>query len=175
MRTLIVPALFGLILLAIAITTRSGKLARENPGAPISSGMREAMGMMVLPPEQEAALAQLFPTAEITRTGLRYVVTRPGTDDTKPQRGQVVAIHYRGTFLDGAPLDDSYSKGTPYRFEAGKAQVVPGLDQAVLDMTVGERRSLVIPYWLAYGEKGVKGKIPEQSTLLFDVELLAIE
>lgn len=172
MRTLIVPAIFGLILLAIAITTRSGKLARENPGAPINSAMREAMDMMVLPPEQEAAVNLLLPDAEITPTGLRYVVQRTGQPDSQPQRGEVVGIHYKGTFMDGTYLDDSYSKGETFKFEVGKAQVVPGMDQAVMDMNVGEKRALVVPYWLAYGEAGVKGKIPEKSTLLFEIELV---
>jgi len=172
MRTLIVPAIFGLILLAIAITTRSGKLARENPGAPINSAMREAMNMMTLPPAQEVALQQLMPGAEITRTGLRFLVEREGEPDSQPQRGEVVGIHYRGTFMDGSYLDDSYSKGETFKFEVGKAQVIPGMDQAVMDMNIGEKRSLAVPYWLAYGEAGVKGKIPEKSTLLFEIELL---
>lgn len=175
MRTLIVPAIFGLILLAIAITTRSGKLARENPGAPINAAMREAMDMMVLPPEQEAVINQLYPGAEMTRTGLRYIITQPGTGDTKPQRGQLVAIHYRGNFLDGTYLDDSYSKGSAFSLEAGKAQVIPGMDQAIMDMTKGEKRIIIIPYWLAYGDAGVKGKIPEKSTLVFEVELVDIQ
>ncbi len=172
MRTLIVPAIFGLILLAIAITTRSGKFARENPGAPINSAMREAMNMMVLPPEQEAEIARIYPGAQITQTGLRYVINRPGEEGTKPRRGEVVAIHYRGTFMDGTYLDDSYSKGESFKFEVGKAQVIPGMDQAVLDMNIGEKRSLAVPYWLAYGERGVQGKIPEKTTLLFELELL---
>jgi FKBP-type peptidyl-prolyl cis-trans isomerase len=175
MRTLIVPAIFGLILLAIAITTRSGKLARENPGNPINSAMREAMNMMVLAPEQEAYISQRFPGVEITQTGLRYLITEPGEGTTKPERGQLVAIHYRGTFLDGTYLDDSYSKGAPFSLEAGQAQVVPGMDQAIMDMTKGEKRTLIIPYWLAYGESGVKGKIPEKSTLVFEVELVDLQ
>jgi len=175
MRTLIVPAIFGFILLLIALTTRSGFLARENPGAPINSAMREAMDMMILPPEQEAVISQRYPDTEITDKGLRFIITEPGEGTTKPIRGQLVAIHYRGTFLDGTYLDDSYSKGRPVSLEAGKAQVVPGLDQAVMDMTKGERRLIIVPYWLAYGEKGVKGKIPEKSTLVFEVELVDIK
>lgn len=174
MRTLIVPAVFGLILLAIAITTRSGKLARENPGAPINSAMREAMDMMVLPPAKEAVINQLYPEAQMTQTGLRYIVTQPGEGTVKPTRGQPVAIHYRGNFLDGTYLDDSYSKGRPFSLEAGKAQVIPGMDQAIMDMTKGERRLIIVPYWLGYGESGVKGKIPEQATLVFEVELIDI-
>jgi hypothetical protein len=174
MRTLLVPAIFGIILLTIAIVTRSGTFARENPGAPINSAMREAMDMMVLPPEQEAIIGQLYPNAEITKSGLRYVVTQAGDGVTIPARGQPVAIHYRGTFLDGTYLDDSFKHNDTYKFPAGKAQVVPGLDQAVLDMSKGEKRILIIPYWLGYGEKGVQGKIPEKTTLVFEVELVDV-
>jgi len=174
MRTLLVPALFGLILLMIAIVTRSGKFARENPGAPINSAMREAMDMMVLPPDQEAIIGQLYPGAGITKAGLRYLVTQEGDGVTIPDRGQPVAIHYRGTFLDGTYLDDSFKRGDTYKFPAGKAQVVPGLDEAVLTMSKGEKRILIIPYWLGYGEKGVQGKIPKKTTLVFEVELVDV-
>ncbi len=153
--------------------TRSGKLARENPGAPINSAMREAMNLMTLPPADEAAVRQQFPAARITSTGLRYVVTRPGDGTTRPARGQTVAVNYEGTFLDGTPLDRS-EKGAPYRFQVGRAQVIPGWDEAILDMTEGEKRTLIVPYWLAYGEKGVKGHIPPKSTLIFDIELAEV-
>lgn len=174
MRTLLVPALFGLALLGIAIVTRSGKLARDNPGAPINSAMREAMDMMVLDPRDEAIINQLYPQAEITQSGLRYVTTQAGDGTTHPTRGQPVAIHYRGRFLDGTYLDDSFKRGDTYKFPAGKAQVVPGMDEAIMTMTPGEKRTLIIPYWLGYGEKGVQGKIPAKTTLVFEVELVEL-
>ena len=63
-RVLLVPALFGVILLTIAIVTRSGKFARENPGQPINSAMREAMNMMNLDPDVEAMIGlRQAPTA----------------------------------------------------------------------------------------------------------------
>ncbi len=172
LRPLLVPALFGLALLTIALVTRSGKLARDNPGAPINSAMREAMHMMTLPPADEAEVTRRFPAAEITSTGLRYVVTQPGDGVTKPARGQPVLVNYRGTFLDGTYLDDSFKRGAPYGFPAGQAQVIPGWDEAVMDMSKGEKRTLIIPYWLAYGEKGVTGHIPPKATLIFEVELV---
>ena len=49
------------------------------------------------------------------------------------------------------------------------------MDQAIMDMTKGERRTIIVPYWLGYGEAGVKGKIPEQATLVFEVELIDIK
>ena len=172
LRTLLVPALFGLALLTIALVTRSGKLARDNPGAPINSAMREAMDQMTLPPADEAAVLQRFPTAKITRTGLRYVVTQSGDGVSHPERGQVVAVNYRGAFLDGTYLDDSFKRGAPYNFQVGRAQVIPGWDEGILDMTKGEKRTLIVPYWLAYGEKGVKGSIPPKTTLVFEIELV---
>lgn len=174
LRTLLVPAIFGLALLTIALITRSGKLARDNPGAPINSAMREAMNMMTLPPADEATVRQRFPSAEITSSGLRYLVTRPGDGKTRPARGQTVAVTYRGAFLDGTYLDDSFKRGAPYSFQVGRAQVIPGWDEAILDMTKGEKRTLIIPYWLAYGEKGVKGHIPPKATLVFEMELVNV-
>jgi FKBP-type peptidyl-prolyl cis-trans isomerase len=173
-RVLLVPAFFGLILLTIAIVTRSGKFARENPGNPINSAMRESMNMMVLDPADEAAISLRFPTAQITSTGLRYLINEPGDGTTKPERGQTVSVHYRGMFMDGTTLDSSFKRGEPFSFEVGLARVIPGWDEGVRDMTVGEKRTLIIPYWLGYGENGIQGHIPERATLIFEVELLKI-
>ena len=174
LRSLLVPALFGLALLTIAVVTRSGWFARDNPGAPINSAMREAMNMMTLDPADEAEVARRFPSAQITSTGLRFVVTLPGDGVTRPERGQKVLVNYRGHFLDGTYLDDSFKRGGPYGFQAGLAQVIPGWDEAVMTMSKGEKRTLIIPYWLGYGDKGIKGHIPGKTTLVFEVELLDI-
>jgi|GEM_PF-364759 len=173
-RVLLVPAFFGLILLTIALVTRSGKFARENPGNPINSAMREAMNMMILNPIDEAAINLRYPTAKITSSGLRYVITTPSKDTIKPERGQSVVVNYRSTFMDGKELDNSYKRGKPLDFQVGLARVIPGWDEGVHDMTVGEKRTLIIPYWLGYGEKGIQGHIPEKATLIFEVELLEI-
>ncbi|MCC5022120.1 MAG: FKBP-type peptidyl-prolyl cis-trans isomerase [Candidatus Synoicihabitans palmerolidicus] len=174
LRSLLVPALFGLALLTIALITRSGIFARDNPGMPINSAMREAMHMMVLAPADEAFVSQHYPNASITSTGLRYLVTTPGNGLTKPQRGDVVSVEYRSAFIDGTPLDDSYKNEGPYQFPAGLARVIPGWDEAVMDMSVGERRTLIVPYWLGYGENGIKGHIPGKITLIFEVNLTGI-
>ena len=173
-RVLLVPALFGVILFTIAIVTRSGKFARENPGQPINSAMREAMNMMNLDPDVEATISLRYPTAKITSTGLRYVIDKPGDGITKPERGQTVAVNYRGAFLDGTEFDNSYKRGEPFTFQVGLARVIPGWDEGVRDMTLGETRTLIIPYWLGYGDKGIQGHIPGKATLIFDVELVDI-
>ena len=173
LRTLLVPALFGLALLIAALITRTGILARKNPGEPINSAMREAMGQASLPPRDAEQVAQRFPNAIVTPSGLRYRVDRPGQGGPMPQRGQFVSVHYRGELLDGTPFDDSYSRGEgPFNFPVGIGRVVPGWDEALMTMTKGEKRTLIVPYWLAYGEKGQRGRIPPRATLVFEVELV---
>lgn len=174
LRTLLVPAVFGAILLTIALVTRSGKFARDNPGAPINSAMREAMNMMVLAPNDEALVNQRFPGAKITSTGLRYIVRQPGDGVTRPRRGQTAIVHYQGALLDGRVFDDSRKQGQPFAFAVGLARVIKGWDEGVLDMTKGEKRTLIIPHWLGYGEKGVQEHIPAAATLVFEVELIDV-
>lgn len=174
LRSLLVPVVFGLALLAIAIVVRTGILARQDPGRPINSAMREAMQQVSLPPNDEALIQQQYPNAITTASGLRYIVEREGTGTETPRRGQIAAVHYRGTFLDGTPFDDSYSREGPFNFPVGQGRVIAGWDEAVMDMKIGEKRRLIIPYWLAYGEKGSRGKIPPRATLVFEVELLEL-
>lgn len=175
LRSLLVPVVFGVVLLVMAFVTRSGYFARDNPGLPISSAMRDALGSPGLSEADEAIVEQRFPDAAETRSGLRYIIRKPGTGTVKPQRGQLVSVHYRGTLLDGTVFDDSRSRGEgPLNFVVGTGRVIPGWDEGIMDMTEGEQRTLIIPYWLAYGEKGIRGKIPARATLVFEVELLDI-
>jgi FKBP-type peptidyl-prolyl cis-trans isomerase len=173
MRTLIVPALFGLILLCIALITRSGIAARENPGVPINSAMREAMNAQQLPAQDAILVDQRFPGAASLPSGIRYVVLQLGEGEAKPRPGQWVRVHYTAHFLDGSFFDSSREGDEgPFNFQLGTGRVIAGWDEIIPTMRRGERRIVIIPYWRAYGDRGIRGKVPRQATLVFDLELI---
>ncbi|KAM4598007.1 peptidyl-prolyl cis-trans isomerase FKBP10-like [Polymixia lowei] len=80
-----------------------------------------------------------------------------------------VRYHYNGTLLSGAPFDSSHSRNTTYDTYVGQGDIIKGMDEGLLGMCVGERRIIIIPPFLAYGEKGYATQIPPQATLVFEV------
>lgn len=87
----------------------------------------------------------------------------------------IVSMHYRGTLEDGTEFDSSHKRNEPFKFQLGLGQVIKGFDRGLLGMCVGEKRKLIIPPNLAYGDDGVSDVIPPKSTLIFEVELVSIE
>lgn len=109
-----------------------------------------------------------------TDTGLKYYDLEVG-DGATPQTGQIVSVHYTGWLEDGTKFDSSLDRGQPFTFTLGMHQVIPGWDEGVATMKVGGRRQLVIPPELGYGAQGAGGVIPPNATLIFEVELLAVQ
>ena len=87
---------------------------------------------------------------------------------------QQISVHYEGKLTDGTVFDASRPRGQPFSFILGKGQVIKGWDLGVEGMAIGEIRRLTIPPELGYGATGVGGVIPPNSTLIFEVELLAV-
>ena len=89
-----------------------------------------------------------------------------------PKKQQTVTVHYTGYLADGSQFDSSRDRGKPFKFKLGAEQVIPGLDEGVAQLSIGERAKIVIPPHLAYKKKGFPGLIPPNATLIFDIELV---
>ena len=118
----------------------------------------------------EAEIENRYPNAVITNTGLRYIVTKEGKGTETPEYGKAVTVHYQGSLLNGKIFDSSLIRHEPAVFHIG--EVIEGWNEALQTMKKGEKRTLIIPPELGYGEYGYPGVIPPDSYLIFDVELI---
>merc|ERR1712243_229221 len=106
---------------------------------------------------------------------LKMQVTHsPGRCGKIARAGDQLTMHYTGKLSSGRKFDSSVDRNKPFQFTLGVGQVIAGWDDGLPGMCVGEKRTLVIPPSLAYGEEGVGAVIPPCSTLVFEVELLNI-
>lgn len=126
------------------------------------------------PPPPPAAKPAAAGSLQKTASGLQYKDIKPGTG-AQPQTGQKVSVHYTGKLEDGTVFDSSIPRGQPIVFVLGVGQVIKGWDEGLSTMKVGGQRQLVIPAALGYGAPGRPPKIPPNATLIFDVELVAVE
>ena len=164
MRSVYVLAALVVVLIAIVVISRTGGFARRAGGGTAESPHWTA--------EEEALLRSQFPDAIASPSGLRSIIRTPGTGDVPP-RGATATVEYEGRLLrDGTKFDSSYDRHQPLVFQVGVGRVIAGWDEALATMQRGERRTVIIPWWLAYGERGAPPRIPPRAALVFEIQLL---
>jgi FKBP-type peptidyl-prolyl cis-trans isomerase len=134
--------------------------------APLLHAQREK-----IPPQDLEFVEQKWPQAKKTNSGIRYVIQREGQGES-PKPGDNVSVLYVGQLLDGKVFDQYQERETPFTFRIAREQVIEGWDQVLQLMKRGEKRLVIIPPELAYGSRGQPPKIPRNSTLVFEIELI---
>jgi FKBP-type peptidyl-prolyl cis-trans isomerase len=122
----------------------------------------------------EAELDKVASGFDKTKTGLRYKILKKG-DGNKAENGNTVSVHYEGSLTNGQIFDSSYKRDEPIDFQLGTGQVIPGWDEGISLLCVGDKARFVIPSELGYGSAGAGGVIPPNATLVFDVELMEVK
>ncbi|MEM6723401.1 MAG: FKBP-type peptidyl-prolyl cis-trans isomerase [Bacteroidota bacterium] len=122
--------------------------------------------------EDYLAANALLDSVTVTESGLQYKILRHGTGPI-PESTDKVITHYEGKLIDGTIFDSSYQRGESISFPV--TGVIPGWQEALQLMPVGSKWQLVIPYNLAYGDRGAGAQIPPYATLIFEIELMGIQ
>ena len=122
----------------------------------------------------ERELAALTKGFDKTNSGLYYTITKK-TDGKPAVKGSKVSVHYEGKLVNGQVFDSSFQRNQPIDFTLGIGQVIPGWDEGIQLLKVGEEATFVIPSDLAYGSRGAGGVIPPNASLIFKVALVNID
>jgi len=122
----------------------------------------------------EQLLEEIAAGFDKTDSGLCYKIIQKG-DGTQAEKGKTVSVHYKGSLTDGTVFDSSYKRNQPIDFPLGMGQVIPGWDEGIALLQVGDKARFVIPPSLGYGQNGAGGVIPPNATLIFDVELMEVK
>ena len=120
-----------------------------------------------------ALIGQRYPNANASDSGLRWVVGRAGTGN-KPVQGNTAVVNIKGSLLSGRYFANSDLSGGAQDIPVGGGNIIAGLEETILDMRVGERRTVIIPPELAYGDRWLEDVIPPNSFLVFEIELLRV-
>jgi peptidylprolyl isomerase len=110
-----------------------------------------------------------------TPSGLKYIKVQENAAGTLATNGKTVVVHYTGFLLDGSIFDSSVQNGNKFEFPLGAGRVIKGWDEGLALMKTGEKCRFIIPFNLAYGERGYPPIIPAKSDLIFDVELFELK
>ena len=187
MKRLLIPALAAALVLTACgsddkstATKTSG--TPSNQASPATGGVKPGVSAtpnQPNPPTQTTdgnapGIPPLTGAPQATASGLRFIDERVG-DGASPQNGQKVTVHYTGWLTNGTKFDSSRDRNQPFTFAIGTGAVIKGWDEGVLAMKIGGKRRLIIPPNLAYGPAGRPPTIPQNSTLIFDVELISVQ
>jgi len=116
------------------------------------------------------------PLPKVLTAGIELHTSVRGDGKTYPQPGQRVLVHYTGTLgKDGTQFDSSRDRGDPFAFTIGQREVILCWDEAIRNMSVGERALLKCPAETAYGKRGAPPAVPPHADLTFDVEVLKVK
>ena len=162
MRKYLIPVLLGSLIIACS-AAKKANTAQRAPHATEAS----------LPHTKENQSPTMKgPDTAITGSGLRYVIYKHSARTKRANSGDKVSVHYIGRLEDGSEFDNSYSRGEPFEFQLGMGKVIPGWEEGIALLSVGDSALLVIPPALGYGSRARTG-IPANSTLYFEVELMS--
>ncbi|MFO0676449.1 MAG: FKBP-type peptidyl-prolyl cis-trans isomerase [Polyangiaceae bacterium] len=153
---------FRTLILSSPLVTAWGVLAFASTGC----------SKLTEPPEPVVSEAGAPAAATGTKVQIVDVVVGSGRE---AKSGDKISVHYTGTLTDGKEFDSSRPRNSPFDFKLGGGQVIKGWDEGLVGMKVGGKRKITIPPALGYGERGSPPKIPGNSTLVFEVELLDIK
>ena len=120
-----------------------------------------------------ALIGQKYPNATASDSGLRWVINRAGTGN-KLVQGNTAVVNIKGSLLSGRHFVNSDLSGGAQDIPVGGGNILPGLEETLLDMRIGERRTVIIPPELAYGNQWLQDVIPPNSFLVFEIELLRV-
>lgn len=121
-----------------------------------------------------AEVQKKYPNAQQTPSGLVYVIQNPGEGPTCVA-GNMLSVHYIGTFLNGKKFDSSRDRGATMDFTFKQQPMIRGFDEALGLLAKGGRGIFFIPYFDAYGPAGRPGGIPPYSDLVFDLEVVDLK
>ena len=150
--------------MTMTVNRNGGEQGRSAASQPARSGGQDFLKELVRLPEGRY---------RTTDSGLKVAVLREGKGKALIS-GMTVKVHYTGWLETGKKFDSSLDKGLPMEFRMGVGQVIKGWEEGLTGMKVGERRQLIIPAKLAYGDRRM-GKIPPGATLIFNVEAVSIK
>jgi peptidylprolyl isomerase len=130
--------------------------------------------------QQDAEIVEIqkkYPAAQTSPSGIRYIIQKEGSGET-PASGKIALVNYKASLVSGQTFDNSDVNGGPQEFRVGA--MLPGLDESLRNMKAGEKRIVIIPPQLAFGERGITNDrgvqiVPPNSFVVFELELVGIK